>query len=105
MESGVSQLRVQPRRGAPITGGGTGGNEQLTVAVTGLHVVGHLPGLPASLRAADSSRGVGGAADGAAGRWIGLAGAIVLGLLLAIVLLGWFGAWTGPAALVHHGDG
>jgi hypothetical protein len=58
---------------------------------TALHVLGHLPHVPASLRAArdtraevlgTSSRG----ATGSAGRWIALAGALLFGLVLALVL-------------------
>jgi hypothetical protein len=68
---------------------------------TGLHVLGHLPRLGASLR--------GGAADieaiggqGRAGRWIAIAGTTVGGLVLAAALIGQFGPWTAHGAFLHH---
>jgi hypothetical protein len=70
--------------------------------LTGVHVLGHLPGLGASLRAPRRRGGeLGG--DGGAGRAIALAGAIVGGLVLAIVLIPQFGSWTGHGAFLHHG--
>jgi hypothetical protein len=74
-----------------------------------LHVLAHLPSLGGSLRAvplaaqraglqADSSR------SGAVGRWIALTGAVVGGVVLALVLIPHFGAWTAPGALPHHHD-
>jgi hypothetical protein len=73
------------------------------VAFTVLHILGHLPGLPASLRAvrhANPSRPV--AQLGAAGRWIAISGALVAGLVLAIVLIPDFAAWTSHGASLHH---
>jgi hypothetical protein len=91
------------------------------LAVTGLHVLGHLPGMPAGLRAASlpgmpGARRSGGpngtsasaGQDGAAGRVIVLAGAVVAGLVLAIVLIPNFATWTAHPALWqhhHHGGG
>jgi hypothetical protein len=78
------------------------------LGATAVHVLGHLPGLPASLRAAPLLPGVGADSDGrdlaagAAARWILLAGAIVGGVVLAIVLIPHFGVWTAPGALHHH---
>jgi hypothetical protein len=73
---------------------------------TALHVLGHLPKLGGLLRVPRSrSRApalAGG--DGAAGRWIALAGAIVAGVVLAIVLIPHFGVWASPGALHHHHD-
>jgi hypothetical protein len=68
-----------------------------------VHVLGHLDALPASLRTlrADIDRGSG--SDGAAGRLIALAGALVGGLVLAIVLIPQFGAWTASGAFAHGG--
>jgi hypothetical protein len=60
---------------------------------TGLHVLGHLPRMASALRDARSDR-----SPGAAGRWITIAGAIVAGLILAIVLIPQFGPWTAHAA-------
>lgn len=67
------------------------------LALMGLHVLGHLPSLGPALRATGSaaSRATG---PGSAGRWLALAGAIVGGVVLAIFLIGHFGAWTAPGA-------
>jgi hypothetical protein len=71
---------------------------------TALHVLGHLPRVGEFLRApfaggrAPSFAG----GDGAAGRWIALSGALVAGVVLAIVLIPDFAAWTAPGALHHH---
>ena len=56
---------------------------------TGLHVLGHLPRTLRALRGARSDT-----SPGATGRWIALAGAVVAGLILAIVLIPQFGPWT-----------
>lgn len=75
----------------------------LWLLFTGLHVLGHVPGLGGSLRAARRRAGeLGG--NGGAGRAIALAGAIVGGLVLAIVLIPQFGSWTAHGgAFLHHG--
>ncbi len=75
------------------------------VAFTGLHVLGHLPGLGRSLQVTRAGAESSGAAPGAAGRWIALAGAVVGGLVLAIVLIPHFSAWTAPGAFPHHHRG
>lgn len=75
----------------------------LWAGFTGLHVLGHLPGLPASLRAARAEHEeLDGLDRGAAGRWIAFAGVIAAGLVLAILLIPRFGAWTAPGAFLHH---
>ena len=43
--------------------------------------------------------------NGALGRWVAVSGAIVAGVVLAIVLIGDFGTWTAPGALHHHRGG
>ena len=70
---------------------------------TGLHVLGHLPGLGASLRAA--RRDTDGLSEdpGRTGRAITLVGALVGGLVLAIVLIPQFAPWTATGAFLHHG--
>jgi hypothetical protein len=68
----------------------------------GLHVLGHLQHLPASVRAARSQPDLAGPALGSAGRWITIAGALVAGAVLAIVLIPHFAAWTTPGAFAHH---
>jgi hypothetical protein len=68
-----------------------------------LHVLGHLPAVARAL-------GIGGrgeeqramAAAGAAGRWIALSGALVAGVVLAIVLIPDFSAWTAHGVFLHH---
>jgi hypothetical protein len=75
------------------------------LAFMALHVLGHLPRVGSLLRVRSASgqeRIAGG--DGAAGRWIALAGAIVAGAVLAIVLIPDFAAWTASGALHHHHD-
>ncbi len=66
----------------------------------GLHILGHLPALGRSLRSTPQT-GPGGSA-GAAGRLISIAGALVAGAVLAIVLIPQFGIWTAHGALLHH---
>jgi hypothetical protein len=66
----------------------------------GVHILAHLPSLGSSLRAMR----VGSGSDkralraGSAGRWQALAGAIVGGLVLAVVLIPHFGLWTAKGA-------
>ena len=78
------------------------------LAFTGVHVLGHLADLPGLL---GSSRGSASVAQrpataaersrGEAGRWLALTGAVVAGLVLAVVLIPDFAAWT-HGALAHH---
>jgi hypothetical protein len=79
------------------------------LAVTGLHVLGHLPGMPASLRITPQTRTrvPGQQSDGGAGRAIALVGALVGGLVLALVLIPDFSVWTsaGSAVFHHHPHG
>jgi hypothetical protein len=77
------------------------------VAFMAVHVIFHLPNLSHSLRAvrlgaAASGQPVTAASSGRAGRWIALSGAIVGGLVLALVLLPHYVAWTAPGVLHHH---
>jgi hypothetical protein len=73
------------------------------VIFTSLHVLGHLPNMPAALRAVRrTDPALPGRQTGAAGRWIAIAGAIVAGLVLAIVLIPDFAAWTASGAFPHH---
>ncbi|MGH2884576.1 MAG: hypothetical protein ACRDPA_18065 [Solirubrobacteraceae bacterium] len=73
------------------------------VVFMSLHVLGHLPAVARAL-------GVGGRGEtavlgrtpGAAGRWIALAGAMVGGLVLALVLIPEFTAWTAHSVFLHH---
>lgn len=70
---------------------------------TGLHVLGHLPRVGQLLRVGPDSEDdarLGG--DGSAGRWLALAGAVVAGAVLAIVLIPDFAPWTAHTALWQH---
>lgn len=73
-------------------------------AVTGLHVLGHLAELPASMRAVkrESEGDSPLVSHGGAGRWITIGGSVVGGLVLAIALLPYFGAWSHGLHHVHH---
>jgi hypothetical protein len=70
-----------------------------------VHVLGHLPGLGASLKAARASDPTLGNSPGYAGRSIALVGAVVAGLVLAMVLIPQFSAWTAHGVFVHHHHG
>ena len=76
------------------------------LAVTALHVLGHLPRMGDSLKAGASAPTALGsaAASGRAGRWIALAGAVVAGVLIGLVLIPHFSIWTAPGAFPHHGE-
>lgn len=71
---------------------------------TGVHVLAHLPALPAALRGEYGPRraALGPRLAGRDGRSFALAGAIVAGVVLALVLVGEFSAWTSWNALPHH---
>ncbi|GAC1578971.1 MAG: hypothetical protein NVS3B18_12700 [Candidatus Dormibacteria bacterium] len=74
------------------------------VGATALHVLGHLLGMPAALRAValDRASGRGGRRTqaGGTGRAITLAGAIIGGLVLAIALIPQFSIWTAHMSLL-----
>jgi hypothetical protein len=73
------------------------------IVFTALHVLGHLPAMAAALSAGDAGRRrIPGLGDGRAGRMITLAGAIVGGLVLALVLIPDFSSWTSHASIFHH---
>lgn len=64
------------------------------IAFTALHVLGHLPGLPATLRADYSTRaGLPGYEPGRDGRVLSLIGALVAGVVLAVLVIPEFGPW------------
>lgn len=73
------------------------------LALMGLHVLGHLPGMPSVLRADyGASAGLSSDVTGRAGRNLALAGALVAGIVLAVVLIPEFGPWLAPGAIPHH---
>jgi hypothetical protein len=75
------------------------------VVFMSLHVLGHLPAVARALGLGRSGQEqLAGAAPGAMGRWIAIVGALVAGLVLAIVLIPDFAAWTAHGVFVHHHD-
>jgi hypothetical protein len=100
--TGVLLLFVGPAHREPL-----GQIHKITFIVwlvfTGLHVLGHLPAMIAALGGfADRSAGIPGPDDGRTARAIVLAGALVGGLVLAIVLIPDFASWTANTSLWHH---
>ncbi len=75
------------------------------LAATAVHVLGHLGELARFVRPARLDEDVPGltGGDGAVGRWIVLAGAIVAGAVLALVLIPHFSLWTAPGAFPPRG--
>jgi hypothetical protein len=72
------------------------------VVFTSLHILGHLPAVGRALgigRRGGEQLGIG---PGTAARWIAISGALVAGLVLALVLIPDYSAWTGHGAFVHH---
>jgi hypothetical protein len=72
---------------------------------TSIHVLGHLPGLGSVLRADYGPREARWSGDvtGRSGRILSLAGVVVAGAVLAIVLIPEFGPWLHSSAILHHG--
>jgi hypothetical protein len=64
------------------------------IAFTGLHVLGHLAELPAALRAGGEARTWDDHGSGRGARALALAGALVGGLVLALLVESQFGAWS-----------
>jgi hypothetical protein len=73
------------------------------IAFTSLHVLGHLPEMPHALRA-DYGRSarLGGEVAGRSGRVLSLAGALVAGVVLAILVIPEFGPWLHAAGRFPH---
>lgn len=78
------------------------------VAFMAIHVIGHLPSMPRVLRA-DYSRyaaydyeDMGGDVTGRAGRVLTLSGALMAGVVLAILVIPEFGSWLHGIGLFHH---
>ncbi len=75
----------------------------LWLAVTAIHVIGHLPDLQRALTVRRGGRlEYNPYTAGRAGRTISLAGVLVAGLALALLLIPQSKAWSGPGALHHH---
>jgi hypothetical protein len=76
------------------------------LAVTAIHVLVHLPAVARSLSAEYRAAGVGaarfgGGLNGQVGRGLSLAGAVVLGSVLAVLAIGQFSPWLSSQQL-HH---
>jgi hypothetical protein len=73
------------------------------LAFTAIHVLGHLPAIPAALRA-DYGRPAEWSHDvtGRAGRAMSLASALVAGLVLAVLLIPQFSPWLHAYNSFHH---
>jgi hypothetical protein len=70
---------------------------------TAFHVLGHLRRLPEQLRpTGDEPWLLSSASPGGPGRSLALVGALVAGLVLAVVFLPQFSAWTAHGAFPHH---
>jgi hypothetical protein len=73
------------------------------LAFTALHVVGHLPAMPQVLRADyGSTAGLSSDVTGRAGRTLALAGALVAGIVLAVLVIPEFGPWLHDSGLFHR---
>jgi hypothetical protein len=73
------------------------------LAAVGVHVLGHLAELPRALRAVSTEHGYRRPLPGAVGRGSVVIGAIVIGLVLAMLFLPDVNAWTATGgAQVHH---
>jgi hypothetical protein len=73
------------------------------LALMALHVLGHLPAMPDVLRA-DYGRSEELSSDvtGRAGRMLALGGALVAGVVLAVLVIPEFGPWLHDSGLFHH---
>lgn len=74
----------------------------LWLGATGLHVLGHLPRLGKSLLVARPNANLEGLSPGAAGRSLAVVGALVGGVVLAVVLIPDCSAWTAHGVFMHH---
>jgi hypothetical protein len=73
------------------------------VAFTTLHVLAHLPRVPVALHADyGHSAKLSGNVTGRAGRTLSLTGALVLGVVLAILVIPEFSPWLHSSVLLHH---
>jgi hypothetical protein len=76
------------------------------IALTGLHVLGHLPEIPGVLRREYARAGVESPpTPGRSGRTFALASALVAGVVMALLLIPEFSSWMHWNSVLHgHGD-
>jgi len=73
------------------------------VVFMSLHVLGHLPAVGRAMGIGrEGDEQLAGAAPGTAGRWIAISAALVAGVVLAIVLIPDYSAWTAHGVFLHH---
>jgi hypothetical protein len=76
------------------------------VAFFALHVLAHVQSIPRALRADyGGSEQLGADLPGRSGRTLSLVGALVAGLVIALLVIPEFGAWLHSSALLHHHGG
>jgi hypothetical protein len=73
------------------------------VVFTGLHVLAYLPRIPAAVRSDyRHAAQLSGDVTGRSGRTLALAGALIGGVVLAVLVIPEFGAWLHDSGLFHH---
>jgi len=72
------------------------------LAVTAIHVLAHIQELPAALRADYDRPELREDVPGRSGRRMALAGAIVLGVVVAVIAIPQFGVWVNGMSFLHH---
>lgn len=68
---------------------------------TGLHVLGHLPAIERAIRRGRKRGSSHTPSAGLAGRWVVVAGGLLLGLVVALAMITEFSPWTAHIALLH----
>jgi hypothetical protein len=71
-------------------------------ALVGVHVLAHLPSIPRAFAADYGRSSLSGDVTGRSGRTLALAGALVAGIVVAIIVIPQFGPWLHAVASVQH---